>query len=126
MDNALGPEEVTRLLDGMGFWQKRALKKAGFTWDGLHRMAGNQYGARLVEAVLACHTDLLGRPPRDDEPEKAKAAQRHPGVRAVTTRGGSSIDVSASGRGRLNIDPDLLAELDASSKARKKAKKQQR
>ncbi|MEV0408581.1 hypothetical protein [Actinoallomurus sp. NPDC050550] len=124
MDNALGPEEVTRLLDGMGFFQKRALKKAGFKWDGLHRIARNRYGAGLVEAVLACHTDLLGRPPRDNEPEKAKAAQRYPGVSAVTTWGGLS--VSASDRGRLNIDPDLLAELDASTKARKKAEKEQR
>ncbi|WP_433170288.1 hypothetical protein [Actinoallomurus sp. CA-150999] len=124
MENALGPEEVTRLLDGMGFFQKRALKKAGFKWAGLHRIAGNRYGAGLVEAVLACHTDLLGRPPRDDEPEKAKAAQRYPGVSAVTTWGDFS--VSASDRGRLNIDPDLLAELDASIKARKKAEKEQR
>ncbi|GAB3972882.1 hypothetical protein GCM10029978_051000 [Actinoallomurus acanthiterrae] len=110
----------------MGFFQKRALKKTGFKWDGLHRIAGNGYGAGLVEAVLACHTDLLGRPPRDDEPEKAKAAQRYPGVSAVTTWGGDSLDGSASGRGRLNIDPDLLAELDASIKARKKAEKEQR
>lgn len=117
MDNALGPEEVTRLLDGMSFWQKRALKKAGFKWEGLHRIAGNRYSARLVEAVLACHTGLLGRPPRDDEPEKARAAQRYPGVRAVTSSGGS-MDVSASGR--LDIDPDLLASIKANKEEAKK------
>ena len=30
--------------------------------------------------MLACHTGLLGREPRADEPEKAEAAHRHPGV----------------------------------------------
>jgi hypothetical protein len=74
------PEEVIRVLDSMSFFQKRALKKAGFKWDGLHRLAGTEYGAGLVEAVLACHTDLLGREPRADEPDKAAAAHRHPGV----------------------------------------------
>lgn len=80
MDTPLQPEEVLRVLDGMSFFQKRALKKAGFKWDGLHRLAGTEHGAGLVEAVLACHTDLLGREPREDEADKAQAAHRHPGV----------------------------------------------
>ncbi len=80
MDTPLSPDDVIRVLDGMSFVQKRALKKAGFRWDGLRRLAGAAYGAGLVEAVLACHTDLLGRESRADEPEKAKAAHRHPGV----------------------------------------------
>ena len=85
MDTPMPPEEVARVLQGMSFFQKRALKKAGFKQDGLVRLAGTEYGAGLAEAVLACHTDLLGREPRADEPEKAKAAQRHPGVRAATS-----------------------------------------
>lgn len=80
METPPRPDDVIRVLDGMSFFQKRALKKAGFRWDGLRRLAGSNYGARLVEAVLACHTDLLGREPRADEPDKAKAAHRHPGV----------------------------------------------
>lgn len=80
MDTPMPPEEVISVLERMSFFQKRALKKAGFKWDGLHRLAGTEYGAGLVEAVLACYTDLLGRQPRADEPEKAKAAHRHPGV----------------------------------------------
>jgi hypothetical protein len=80
METPMPPEEVVGVLEGMSFFQKRALKKAGFKWDGLRRLAESEYGAGLVEAVLACHTDLLGRDPRADEPEKAKAAHRHPGV----------------------------------------------
>ncbi|MEY9904902.1 hypothetical protein ABIA35_001118 [Catenulispora sp. MAP12-49] len=80
MDTPMPPEDVVRVLEAMSFFQKRALKKAGFTWDGLHRLAGTEYGAGLAEAVLACHTDLLGREPRADEPDKAQAAHRHPGV----------------------------------------------
>ncbi|MEY9932911.1 hypothetical protein ABH926_007562 [Catenulispora sp. GP43] len=80
METPMPPEEVVAVLEGMSFFQKRALKKAGFKWDGLHRLAGTEYGAGLVEAVLACFTDLLGREPRADEPEKAQAAHRHPGV----------------------------------------------
>ncbi len=74
MDTPPQPEEVIRVLDGMSFFQKRALKKAGVRWDGLHWLAGTNYGVRLVEAVLARHTDLLGREPRADQPEQAKAA----------------------------------------------------
>jgi hypothetical protein len=119
------PEEVIRVLESMSFFQKRALKKAGFKPDGLHRLAGTEYGAGLVEAVLACHTDLLGRQPRADEPEKAAAAQRHPGVSAASSSG-TSADVSASGRGRLNIDPELRAMMEAQKKEKKQAKKDQR
>lgn len=128
MDTPMPPEEVARVLQGMSFFQKRALKKAGFKQDGLVRLAGTEYGAGLAEAVLACHTDLLGRQPRADEPEKAKAAQRHPGVRAAASSG-TSADVSASGRGRLNIDPELQAMMDAQKKekkAKKQAEKEQR
>jgi hypothetical protein len=75
--------------------------------------------------VLACHTDLLGRQPRADEPEKAAAAQRHPGVSAASSSG-TSADVSASGRGRLNIDPELRAMMEAQKKEKKQAKKDQR
>ena len=123
---ALPPAEVLRILEGMSFFQKRALKKAGFKWDGLHRLAAAAYGAGLVEAVLACHTDLLGREPRTDEPQKALSAQRHPGVSAAAPASGTSMDVSASGRGRLNIDPELLAQMEAAKKEKKKAKKEQR
>ncbi|MEY9930683.1 hypothetical protein ABH926_005330 [Catenulispora sp. GP43] len=80
MDTPMPPEEVVKVLDSMSFFQKRALKKSGFLFDGLHRLAGTEYGAGLVEAVLACHTGLLGRQPRADEPDKAQAAHRHPGV----------------------------------------------
>jgi hypothetical protein len=120
---ALPPAEVLRLLEGMSFFQKRALKKAGFKWDGLHRLAAAVYGAGLVEAVLACHTEVLGRQPRAEEPEKALTAQRHPGVSAATGSSGTTMDVSASGRGRLNIDPELLAQMEAAKKEKKKADK---
>lgn len=120
---ALPPAEVLRVLEGMSFFGKRALKKAGFKWDGLHRLAAATYGAGLVEAVLACHTDVLGREPRADEPEKALAAQRHPGVSAATGSAGTTMDVSASGRGRMNIDPELLAQMEAAKKEKKKADK---
>jgi len=123
---SLPREEILRVLDDMSFFQKRALKKAGFKWDGLHRLAGNDYGAGLVEAVLACHTDLLGRGPHADEPDKAQAARRHPGVGVATSSGHTSLDVSASGRGQLDIDPELLAQMKAAKKEQKKAKKEQR
>ena len=121
----LPPEDVIRVLESMSYFQKRALKKAGFKWDGLHRLAGAVYGAGLVETVLACHTDLLGRPPRAAEPEKAAAAQRHPGVSAVKSSG-VSMDVSASGRGRTSITPEAEAMVDAYRQAQKQAKKEQR
>ena len=125
MVTPLQPEEVLRVLDGMTFFQKRALKKAGFKWDGLHRLAGNTYGAGLAEAVLACHTDLLGRAPHPNEPDKAQAAHRHPGV-GVLTSSGPVMSVSVSDRGRLDVDPELIALADAQKKERKEAKKQQR
>ena len=125
MDTPMPPEEVVRVLDGMSFFQKRALKKAGFKQDGLLRLAGTEYGAGLAEAVLACHTDLLGRAPRADEPEKAKAARRHPGVPAATSHRVAA-DFSASGRGRLTIDPEVKAMMEAQKQAKKQAEKEQR
>lgn len=120
---ALSPAEVTRVLDGMTPRQKRALKKTGFHWDGLHRLTQTPYGAGLVEAVSACHTGLLGRPPRAGEDEKAQAAQRHPGVDSAKSSG-TSLSVSAGERGRLDVSPELLAlekEQKQADKSRRKA-----
>ena len=126
---ALPPQEVVQSLEGMSFFQKRALKKAGFKWDGLHRLAAAEYGAGLVEAVLACHTELLGRPARADEPEKAAAAQRHPGVSAVTSWGGPGTDgpryIQESKERRDEVS-ELLAQSKARKKAAKEAEKEQR
>jgi hypothetical protein len=101
---AMSPEEVTRVLDAMTSAQKRALKKAGFTWDGLHRLAATSYGSHLAEAVLACHTDLLGRPPRADEGRKPREAspaasvdpERRPTPQELRNRAGQNCAASAS------------------------------
>lgn len=123
MATPLSPDEVTRALDSMTFFQKRALRKAGFKWDGLHRLAGTTpYGTHLVEAVLACHTDLLGREPRADEPEKARAAHRHPGVPAPEK---TSFDAPRYSR-PTKSQRETLLELSELAKQQKKAAREQR
>lgn len=121
MDTPMQPEEVIQVLEGMSFFQKRALKKAGFKWDGLHRLAGTQYGAGLVEAVLACHTELLGREPRADEPEKAAAAHRHPGVPGPQT---PAFDAPRYSRPTKD-EREKLDELAELAKQQKKAAREQ-
>lgn len=121
MDTPLPPADVVRVLDGMSFFGKRALKKAGFRWDGLRRLAGTEYGAGLVEAVLACHTELLGRPARADEPDKAGAARRHPGVPAPVSPSYTPRYSRPSAQ-----DREAFEEAAALADARKKAREQGR
>jgi hypothetical protein len=122
METPLSPDEVVRVLDGMSFFQKRALKKAGFIWDGLRRLAGTERGACLVEAVLACHTDLLGRESRADEPEKARAAHRHPGVPGPEA---PAFDAPRYSHPTKN-QREALQELSEMAKQQKKAARDQR
>jgi hypothetical protein len=121
-DTPLLPHDVIGVLEGMSFFQKRALKRAGFKWDGLRRLAASAYGAGLVEAVLACHTDLLGREPRGDEPQKAQAAHRHPGVAGPEEPAFEAPRYSHP----TKSEREKLAELAEMAKQQKKAAREQR
>ncbi|MBS2548697.1 hypothetical protein KGQ19_17655 [Catenulispora sp. NL8] len=123
MDAPLTPQELLRLLDSMSFFQKRAIGKAGYPWPPLAALAAlavNPNGSAMAEAVLACHTDLLGREPRPGEAELAQAARDHmasltyaPDERRLSDRNLSS------GRGKRVGTPEDLAEIDRLMQARK-------
>ncbi|MBS2533551.1 hypothetical protein KGQ20_12295 [Catenulispora sp. NF23] len=121
MDTPLTSRDIVRYLDSMSFFQKRALRKAGFPAPGVFMLAADEpTGTAMAEAVLACHTDLLGREPRPGESELAEAARgrmndtRVPGEPEVQRHRNLT-----SSRGVDVGTPEDLAEIDRLMQARK-------
>lgn len=86
MGTPLTPDQAARHLDGLSFGDRRALRRADYRIKGLKKAAATPYGATLVEAVLAVHTTVLGRPATDADAARAATALTQPGVRRTTPR----------------------------------------
>ena len=83
MTAPLPPADVAAHLERLSFGERRALKKAGYRFKGLRKLAESAYGASLAESVLACHTDVLGRPAEALDVSRAQTALNSPGVKRL-------------------------------------------
>jgi hypothetical protein len=86
MSTPLTPEQAAAFLERLSFGERRALRRADYRIRGLKKAAATPYGATLVEAVLAVHTGVLGRPATDADAGRARTALTQPGVRRTTLK----------------------------------------
>ena len=86
MSTPLTPEQAAAHLERLSFGDRRALRRADYRIKGLRKAAATPYGASLVEAVLAVHTAVLGRPAADADAGRARTALTQPGVRRTTMK----------------------------------------
>jgi hypothetical protein len=112
MSPPLTPDQAAACLARLSFGERRALRGAGYRLKALNRIAAMPYGATLVEAVLAVHTGVLGRPATEADAGRATTALTQPGVRRATAKNSPEpTHISVSERSRYARD--LRARTDA-------------